>query len=268
MDLAPRPFSDILNEGMSLFARVWRKLFAPAFWAFLILGGLTILTFELTDVTDFLQQLITDPTSIESMSDTELVESMARFGGTAAVAGALQLVATGFVNLATHRIVGAEIAGAKVTSGEAVGWALRRMPVLLVAGFCAVVAIAFGFLAFIIPGIWLLGVLTMLTPVIALEDVGPMQAIRRCFTLVRGRWVPTMGFYVLVALLGSVAVQLVQILALPVLAIGGVGLGAGLGFVLLMVVQGVVVAGIAVLTTRWYVDLRARQEPLSASSLT
>lgn len=266
MDLAPRPFGDILNQGMNLFARVWRRLFAPAFWAFLILGGLTILTFELTDVTEFLQQLITDPTSIESMSETELVERLVQFAGAAAIAGTLQLVATGFVNLATHRIVGAEIEGAQVTSGDGVAWAFHRMPVLLVAGFFAVVAITFGFLAFVIPGIWLLGVLTMLTPVIALEDVGPLQAIRRCLTLVRGRWFPTMGFYLLVALLGSVAAQLVQLLALPVLAIGGVGLGAGLGFVLLMVVQGLVVAGIAVMTTRWYVDLRARQEPTTSAS--
>jgi hypothetical protein len=267
MDLTPRPFGDILNQGMNLFARVWRRLFAPAFGAFVALGGLTILIFELTDVTEFLQQLITDPTSIESMSETELLDSLIRLGGTAAIAGVLQLVATGFVNLATHRIVGDEIGGTQTTPGVAAAWALRRMPVLLVAGFCAVVAIAFGLLAFVVPGIWLIGVLTMLTPVIALEDVGPLQAIRRCFTLVRGRWFPTMGFYLLVALLGSVAAQLVQILALPVLAIGGVGLGAGLGFVFLLVVQGLVVAAIAVMTTRWYFDLRARQEPLSASNL-
>ncbi len=267
MDLTPRPFGDVLSQGMNLFARVWRRLFAPAVWAFLILGGLTILTFELTDVTDFLQQLITDPASIQSMSETELLERMTRFAGAAAIAGTLQLVATGFVNLATHMIVGAEIAGAQLTSGDASARAFRRMPVLLVAGVCAVLAITFGSLAFVLPGIWLLGVLTMLTPVIALEDVGPFEAIKRCFSLVRGRWFPTMGFYLLVALLGSVAVQLVQILALPVLAIGGVGLGAGLGFVLLMVVQGLVVAGIAVMTTRWYFDLRARQEPLSASNL-
>jgi hypothetical protein len=39
-------------------------------------------------------------------------------------------------------------------------------------------------------------------------------------------------------------------------------LGAGLGFVLLMVVQGLVVAGIAVLGTRWYFDLLARKGPV------
>jgi hypothetical protein len=262
MEITPRPFGDILSEGMNLFARVWRRLFAPSFWAFLLLGGLTILTFELTDVTAFLQQVLTDPRSVQELSDEIVSERMIRLGEAALVAGALQLIATGFVNLTAHRIVAAEIAGAPITSGEAAVWALRRFPVLMVAGFLAVLAISLGLLAFVIPGIWLIGGLTMLTAVVALEDLGPTQAIRRSVGLVAQRWFPTVGFFLLVGLLGSVAVQLVQLLALPVLAIGGLGLGAGLGFVLLMVVQGLVVAGIAVLGTRWYFDLLARKGPV------
>jgi hypothetical protein len=255
MEITPRPFGDILSEGMNLFARVWRRLFAPSFWAFLLLGGLTILTFELTDVTAFLQQVLTDPRSVQELSDEILSERMIRLGEAALVAGALQLIATGFVNLTAHRIVAAEIAGAPITSGEAAVWALRRFPVLMVAGFLAVLAISLGLLAFVIPGLWLIAV-------VALEDLGPTQSIRRSVGLVAQRWFPTVGFFLLVGLLGSVAVQLVQLLALPVLAIGGLGLGAGLGFVLLMVVQGLVVAGIAVLGTRWYFDLLARKGPV------
>jgi hypothetical protein len=84
--------------------------------------------------------------------------------------------------------------------------------------------------------------------------------------LVRGRWWPTVGFLILVGLLGSVAAQLVQLVALPILGAAGVGLAAGLGFVVLIVAQGIVVAAIAVMTTLWYFDLRARKEPVVISS--
>lgn len=267
MEISPRPFGDILNDGMALLSKVWRRLFAPAFWAFLVLGGLSILTFELTDVRGLLQQIITDPQSVQEMSETETLDRLTQVGIALSVAAVLQLVATGFVNLAVHRIVAAEIGGNPITSTEATTWALRRFPVMLLAGLASMLFVVLGLVAFVIPGIWAAGSLTMLTPVVALEGVAPTAAIRRSFELVRGRWFPTVGFMVLVGLVGSVAVQLVQLLALPVLALGGMGLGAGLGFVVLMVAQGMVVAAIAVMSTRWYLDLRARKEPLTTTSL-
>ncbi len=267
MEIAPRPFGDILNEGIALFIRVWRRLLVPAFWAFLLLGGLTIVTLQATGTTEFLQRLLTDPESVEQMSESELVERLIDLSVAAFLGGSLQLLASGFVNLAAHRIVASEYAGVPVTAGAGVATAFKRLPTLLIAGVLALVAILLGTVALIIPGIWLFGVFTMLTPVIALEGLGPIASMRRCFTLVGDRWFQTIGFVILVGLLGSVAVQLVQLLALPVLAVGGIGLGAGLGFVLLMVVQGLVVAAIAAMTTRWYIDLRARREPTLLTTL-
>jgi hypothetical protein len=106
----------------------------------------------------------------------------------------------------------------------------------------------------------------MLTAVIALEEAGPVDALRRSMTLVRGRWWPTVGFLIVVGLLGSVAAQLVQLIALPIIGAAGAGLATGLGFVVLVVAQGLVVAAIAVMVTIWYFDLRARKEPFPIPS--
>jgi hypothetical protein len=138
---------------------------------------------------------------------------------------------------------------------------------LLVAAGVGFVMVMVGLFALVIPGLWLAGGLTMVTAVTALEEVGPIAAIRRSISLVRGRWWQTVGFVLLVGLLGSIAAQLVQLVALPVLGAGGIGIGDGLGFVVLVVVQGMVVAAIAVITTLWYLDLRSRQGPLLRSSL-
>jgi hypothetical protein len=75
------------------------------------------------------------------------------------------------------------------------------------------------------------------------------------------------GFLLLVGLFGSIAAQLVQLVAIPIVGSGEIGLGAGLGFVVLVVAQGMIVAAIAVMATLWYLDLRARKEPLLTESL-
>jgi hypothetical protein len=176
------------------------------------------------------------------------------------------VLAGGFVNMTVHRIVGGEITGEPVTAREASRFALGKMVTLMAGTLLAVFAVVIGLLALIIPGLWLIGSFSMLTAVIALEERGPVDALRRSLTLVRGRWWPTVGFLIMVGLLGSVAAQLVQLIALPIIGAAGAGLATGLGFVLLVVAQGLVVAAIAVMITLWYFDLRARNEPLAIPS--
>jgi hypothetical protein len=267
MEIAPRPFGEVLGEGISLLGRVWRRLLAPAFWSYVVLGALTIVTLVYTGVNDFLQLILTNPTVLESMSEEELFDWFVQLGNAALIGITLQLLASGFLYMTAHRLVASEMAGFSITTREAVTWALRRYWTLIVAGLVAFIAVAASLFLLLIPGIWLIGCFTMLTEVVALETVGPVESLRRCLALVRGRWWPTVGYVVLVALLGSAAAQLVQFVALPALAQGEVGLVAGLAFVFLMVVQGFVSAAIGVMHTRWYVDLRARKETVLTTHL-
>jgi hypothetical protein len=267
MEIAPRPFGEVLGEGISLLGRVWRRLLAPAFWSYVVLGALTIVTLVYTGVNDFLQLILTNPLALESMSDQELFDQFVQLGNAALVGVSLQLLASGFLYMTAHRIVASEMAGVPITTREAVMWALRRYRILIVAGLVSFLAVVAGLFLLVVPGIWLIGCFTMLTEVVALEPVGPLESLRRCLALVRGRWWPTMGFVLLVALLGSAAAQLVQFVALPALAEGDVGLVAGLAFVFLMVVQGFVSAAIGVMHTRWYIDLRARKETVLTTHL-
>jgi hypothetical protein len=267
MEITPRPLGEILNEGVVILARVWRRLFAPAFWAFAVLGGLTIATFSVTGAGDFLQVILRDPQALDDLTESELLEQALMLVTAASISVVLQLLATGFVSLAVHKIIASEIGGAPVGPRVAVSKAFGRLLVLAVAGILGLLAVLVGLAALILPGIWLAGCFTMLSPVVALEKVGAIGALRRSCSLVRGRWWPTVGFMVLVGLLGSVASQLVQLIALPALTSAGLSVGAGISSVLLVVVQGMVVAAIAVMATMWYLDLKARNEPLLISNL-
>ncbi len=267
MEITPRPFGDILSQGMAVLGKVWRRILVPAFWAYLLLGAATIATFALTGADDTIQLVVGDPQALEGMTDSELLETGLVLLQAGLVALVFQLLAGGFVNLAVHRIVASEIAGEPIGARPAVSKALGRMLVLVVAGFLAFLAVVAGLFALIVPGVWLAGCFSMLSAVVALENVGPTEALRRSFHLVKGRWWQTVGFLLLVGLFGSIAAQLVQLVAIPIVGTGGVGLGAGLGFVVLVVAQGFVVAAIAVMATLWYLDLRSRKEPLLTSNL-
>jgi hypothetical protein len=267
MEILPRPFGDILGEGMTILGRVWRKILVPAFWGYVLLGGATIAVFALTGAGDTLQLLFTDPESLNQLSDSELREAGVLLLQAASIAVIFQLLAGGFVNLTVHRIVASEIAGQPIGAGAAISRALGKLLVLVLAGILAFLAVLIGLIALIIPGLWLAGCFSMISAVVAVEGVGPVDALRRSFHLVRGRWWPTVGFLLLVGLFGSIAAQLVQLVAIPIVGSSEIGLGAGLGFVVLVVAQGMIVAAIAVMATLWYLDLRARKEPLLTESL-
>lgn len=266
MEMRPRQFGEILNEGMAMLGKVWRRILVPAFWAYVLLGGVTIAVFAVTGADDTLQMLLADPLALNDMSDAEIGELGLVLLQAGLVIVAAQLLASGFVNLAVHRIVAGEVTGEPVSAREGSAFAFGKMVTLIASGVLALFAVVIGLLALIIPGLWLIGSFSMLTAVIALEGSGPVDALRRSTALVRGRWWPTVGFLIVVGLLGSVAAQLVQLLALPIIGAAGAGLATGLGFVILVVAQGLVVAAIAVMITLWYFDLRARKEPVAIPS--
>jgi len=250
-----------------MLGRVWKRILAPAFWAFVVLGAATIATFALTGADDVLRLILSDPQALERMTETEITEAGLLLLQAGSIVLIFQLVGMGFLNLTVHRIVASELAGEHISAGAASSRALARLFTLIAAGIIALVLVVIGLFALIIPGVWLAGAFSMVSAVIALEDVGPVEALRKSFALVRGRWWPTVGFLLLVGLFGSLAAQLVQLVALPIVGSGGVALGAGLGFVVLVVAQGFVVAAIAVMVTLWYLDLRSRKEPLVTESL-
>ncbi len=117
------------------------------------------------------------------------------------------------------------------------------------------------------PGVWAGVSASMTTSAIAIESAGVLVSIRRSMRLVRGRWWATAGFLLLVGFLGGVATQLIQLVALPLVAVGDVGTGLSVASALGILAQGLLVAAIAAMFTHWYIDLRARKETLSTESL-
>jgi hypothetical protein len=264
MQATPRNFSELLSDGMRMLGAAWKSLIAPSLAAFIPMGALTLAAFQATGGTEFLRLSLNDPDALESMTREEFLAMALPFARAVLIAIALQAIASAFIALAVSYIVAARAEGETVTGGAAAGKALSKMPKLIVVGILALVGISVGTLLLIIPGIWLAISLSMTTHVVALEDRGVFASLTRSVQLVRGRWWETLGFVLLVGLMGSVAGQMLQFVALPLLAVGDISTSLALVFVGGLILQGFVVAAIAVMTTTWYLDLAARNAALSA----
>jgi hypothetical protein len=293
MVITPRPFGQVLSDAMNSLARTWRALLMPALVVSVPVSIATALIFRWTGGGDFLDLVVNNPSALQGLPEEVFLEVARPFYLALGLATILQVVAGIFIALAAHRAVAADLAGTQLTGGEASKQALRRYPAGLGAGVLVVVVVAImiglgaavwlvpvlsvgtpnaasALVAFVLffvllgPGVWVGVSMSMTTSAVAIEGLGILGSIRRSIRLVRGRWWPTTGFLLLVGLLGGIAIQMI---ALPLAAVGGASAALTIASALGVLAQGLLVAGISAIYTHWYIDLRARRESLTSSDL-
>ena len=259
---------------------------------FVPIGLLSLLAFRWTDGIALLDVIFANPESLETISEEELAQLLNDFLLAAAIAGGFQALATIFVYLATHRIITVDLVGLSATGREARRWAASLYPRAVAAAVIALIIVAglgaagiliwsipFGgggiggfvplafFLACIGPAFWLAIAFSMVTAVIAVEQRGVFASLMRSLELVRTRWGPTLGYLAIVGLLGMIATQLIQVIALPLATLEDPGFGVSLASLTGLFAQGIIVGSIGAMWTGWYFDLRARSEALSIEDL-
>lgn len=275
--------------------RTWRSLALPALLVFVPAGVITLLIFRQTGAVEVLDALLNRPGSLEVLPEEAVPGFLLPLYQATALSSLVNMAAASLVYVLAHHIVAADIAGAqpdRKTIGETLTQALPAFAawliaalvggLLLVAGLAvwmipasvvgapnATSTIIAGFLLPILvgPAIWVLVSASMATPVVALERLGVIGSLRRSVGLVRGRWWPTLGYLLLVGVFGLIAIQLIQFVAIPLMALGGAGAAVDAVALVGILAQGLIVAGIGAMTTWWYVDLRARKETLLSEDL-
>lgn len=296
MVIVPRQFGQVLNDALYGLARVWRTLLVPALAVSIPVSIGTVIVFGVTGGADFIDLVLNSPERLQTLPEEVFWELARPFYVALAIATLLQIVGGVFLALASHGAVAAQLAGRPLTARAAARHALRRyligfaatLLILVVVGVLvglgtviwmvpalavgtpnpASVLVALVLLVVLLgPGVWAGVAVSMTTSTVAIEDHGILGSIRRSMQLVRGRWWPTFGFLLLVGLLGGIAIQLIQLIALPLAAVGGGGPALSIASMLGVLAQGLLVAAIAAMYTHWYVDLRARVETLSTESL-
>ncbi len=124
-----------------------------------------------------------------------------------------------------------------------------RVPALLAAGLLAALGIAAGFVLFVVPGLVLMALWSLVTPAIVLEDRGVLDAFGRSAQLVRGNGLRVFAVIVITVVLSSVVGLVITALLQPV--------GGGFGYYLAGVVaNSVTIPFTALAWTEMYFALR------------
>jgi hypothetical protein len=236
LDLArPRTAGEILSAALELYRRYWRGFLVMAF---AIVGPIDLILYGLVGG--------------YAWSDYD--------GAVSPLAGALlafePLVLTIPLVTAVHvRAVMSIGRGERppVWGSVRAGW--DDLPAVSWAVLFAIAGSALGFLAFILPGIWLAVSWEFAAQAVVVEGCRGTAALRRSFELVRGRWWRVFGIIFLLSLLAQAASALVS---LPLDALAR-SVDSGALFTLSRIVGDTIAYSlIALAGTLLFFDLRAR----------
>lgn len=296
MRLLPRIFSEVISDATRFLGRNWRPLISSSLMVFIPAGIVTLLVFRWTGANEVLELVLNDPASLQNLPPDVLIETAGPFINAAAIALLIQVVASVFVFLISHRVVAADISGHPIDGPQARKFAFAKIvPTFITVALAAIpttaafivgmsvwsgLAAAVGapsatsaivglllLAVFMGPGLWLVVSFSMVTAVGGLESAGILGSLSRSHRLVKGRRMATLSFLLIVGLLGFVAIELIQLVAIPLASIGTAGPGISVASMIGIAAQGMIVAAIGVTVTTWYLDLRSRSEVLLSEDL-
>lgn len=288
MQTQPRRFGDNLNEWFRTLGREWKPLLASSLVVHIPLALLVMGLFWVSGAAESFAILL-DPESLEEMDPGEVFDAIVPFLWTAVIWTVLQTVAGVFVYIAAAKVVSADLAGDEHSWRTVSRFAATRSPAGIVAaltitvgvilvlavptaigwamftgtgsGFLAVFLTTTAALTAVVVLTWLTVSVAMALQVIAVENASPFAALGRSYTLVRGRWWPTIGFIMVTGIIVSAASQVTSLPLIPFFAAGMLFPEVlAFGFGVSVVLQGPLIAAIGAAYAIWYFDLRARHE--------
>jgi hypothetical protein len=255
-DLRPLGIGEILDAGIKLFMRHWQPLVLSVVGLILPVQILSALVTASVAPEQF------DVTTTESgVDEGEEAEFLVGQG----VIALLSVISVLLATAVCFKAVADAYLGVEPEWRRSLRFAVRRLGGLLGVALVGGLLVALATLALIVPGIWLFVMYSVAVPALLLERIGPVQALRRSFRLVRGRWWPTAGAlvvgYLLISILGALVTAVIMVIPAVVAedntlagAVGAV-VGGTVGSVLTTPYSAAVV-------TLLYFDLRVRKEGL------
>jgi hypothetical protein len=198
--LRPLSIGEILDAGIKVVLRHWKPLA-------IAIVGLTVPVW----IVFVLILASIDPEQLEAVPE----ESQST-AADISTAGAVGLVVLGVLLLATFAIaftacfktVSDAWLGSTASSKRSLRYGLRRSPKVALLTIIWYIGLIAGFVACILPGFWLLVAWSVSIPVMLFEGTGPFKALRRSFSLIKGRWWASFLLlivgYLLVTIIGTI----------------------------------------------------------------
>ncbi len=128
-----------------------------------------------------LQQMINDPTVANEVS------TQSPFGSEALITYLLDWLLMAVAGVPVSRVVAGWVTGQDVSARQALAFTARRWWVILAAFLLNHLAQSIGFALFIVPGAIAVVLFSLTSPVIAVEELGPIAALKRSAELAKRR---------------------------------------------------------------------------------
>jgi hypothetical protein len=189
--VAPRSIGSVLDDAIRLyrasFSRCWGLSLAGA-----VLVAAASLYINLRSMRDSVAVLSAAAPAI-SGNTAPLAAAMARLQHVEHTPGQLlAYVLMMLVWLAFHAAIvrrqDASANGREDSAAEAVSFAVRHLPELVVGGIVYCVIIVVGFIFLVVPGVWLWGCLQLWLIALCVEGLGPFAALGRSWRLIERNW--------------------------------------------------------------------------------
>jgi hypothetical protein len=165
--------------------------------------------------------------------------------------------------VACYRAIADTYLGRETDARQSLSYAGNRLGATLWLTIVLIVGLGAGFVALILPGIWLLVAWSVAYPVMLVEGIGGVDALKRSFRLTEGHWWATLArlavAYVLVTVFTTIASLVFLLpaeLAVDDTSFGALVLESAANFVVSLVTT----PFLAAVATLIYFDLRVRKE--------
>jgi uncharacterized membrane protein len=204
--LRPLSVGEILDAGIKVFTRHWKPLAkivaivtGPVYIVYVLL--LASIDEELLDFSS------TFSTSTET-SDTDTDATvLVGFG----LSYLLLFITILLAFVACFKAVSDAWLGSTPSVSRSLRFALRRSFSAGLLGIVAGIVVFIGFIACIAPGIWISIAWCVCLPALLFERVGPLKALNRSYSLIKGRWWASFLLVVVGQLLVSIVGGVIQL---------------------------------------------------------
>lgn len=152
-----------------------------------------------------------------------------------------------------------------ITVGGAIAAAVMLLPFYFLTSLLSGIALAFGFILLIVPGLYLLGRLGPVNAVVVAENRrNPIDALGRCFALTKGHGWAVLGLILLVAIAAAIVIGVATaLLGILFVLVAGQDLGGTLVLIVKTAGNALLVTLLLVLNAAIYRQLSGSTESLA-----
>jgi hypothetical protein len=177
--LRPLGLGEILDVGIKLYLRHWRTLMLCVVWVVLPVQIISVLV---------LLSVAPESLDITAQESGVTPEEEDTFLASQAVVALLQGLVYLLSTAACFKAVADAYLGGEPSASRSLAFGLQRLPGLIAMTIVYAIGLVLGFVALIVPSIWLAVAWSLAIPALLFERAGPVRSLKRSFQLVRGRW--------------------------------------------------------------------------------